>query len=652
MNKAVFSLLVFAVSPGLVHSTDPCELASTSFWVSSNVAHACELQVPFNQTRSLAVIDSALKSLSYYSLESWFIHSPNPLIPHDVNIRSLLNDVQNKTSTSGYDTDWDFNIAVTDAYNREQDGHTLYVAACTEAFTYNLPFSISTLADSPFDHTAFPTFLVNYDFPNQNRPGLEAYFESIGVHVRPYDGARILAIDGVDADRYLTELASESSIYKGLVGAYEDIQPRYNRLMSRYSADTSLGLYTQEAGRFSQRAFYPGADLVTVHLQTSSGSVSLSIPWAANFTAGVNTTASFIAKTCLLSDNNAIAARRQERRPSLRKAVTAPDSQDSVRAAAAMTSQSTLQTNYVQPNLVSFGSFVTLDIYQLEDHPNTYFRGISKTLFAGLTALKKAGVKHVVIDISGNRGGYIAAGAIALWSLWPKDLYPGFPAVYRVNDLIKRQSDVAAASNNTDSEYFFGNYRAQDYQMLTSNKQFMDPPVPQTVNGVLDAYSQPFLDDFGNGSETVTRFTSPPFSGMNYVLVSNGICASTASIFSSYLFQKHGVRSAVFGGTPNATASQFDGGVKGSEVTDLSRILFELKSAGLQNETAAPQKLPVNAVLSLNFRNAIPYLSKKDGILEYVWEEGTRKYQFTHEQYNKPQKIWEFVADEFFGKSY
>ncbi|KAJ6580829.1 hypothetical protein B0H19DRAFT_1251115 [Mycena capillaripes] len=578
-----------------------------------------------------------------------------------------------KVSSSEFQTDWAFNIAVTDAYNREQDGHTIYVAACTEAFSWNLPFSISTLAKTPFDRTAFPTFLVNYDFPNQNRPGLEAYFENIGVHVRPYDGARVLTIDGVDAGKYLTDLASRSSIYDGLVGGYESLDPRYMRLMSRYSADTTSGLFTQEVGRFGQRAFYPGADSVTVHLKTALGIESIVVPWAATFTGKGNTTASFITETCSLAPEG-VGNRQKASGPlSLRrKAVTAPDTQLPIRAAASADPQDTPQINYVQPNylpytVTSFGHSLTLDIYQLEKHPKvgvvyfeqfepsvrydaeTCFEEISETLFTGITALKKAGVKHVLIDISGNRGGYIVAGAIAIWSLWPKDLYPGFPAVHRVNDLIRRQSAAAATTNDTDSEYFYGNYRSKKYTPLTSNEQFMDPPVPQSINGLADACSHPFLNDFGNSSAALTNFTVPPFTANDYVIVSNGICASTCSIFSSYLFQKHDIRSAVFGGTPNSTASQFDGGIKGSEVTDLDRVVFELENAGLKNDTAAPQPFPISASLSLNFRNALPYIHKQDRIVEYVWEQGTKKYQFTREQYNSPQKIWEFVAGEFFG---
>ncbi|KAJ7143957.1 hypothetical protein C8R44DRAFT_846051 [Mycena epipterygia] len=673
------SLLILAAAAGLAQaksSSDPCTVASASTWVSSKIAHACELNVPFNKTRSLAVVDSNIKALPWYSLETWFQHSPNPLIPHDVNISSLLRAVQHKASTSGYPTDWDFNIAVTDAWNREADGHTLFSADCTESFSYNLPFSIATLASTPTSPTAYPTFLVNYDFPNQGRTGLETYFESLNVHVRPYDGARILAINGQDASAFLVALASQSSIYDGLVGAYETLNPRYMRLMSRYSADTTSGVFTQEVGRFGQRAFYPGADSVSLLLELPKGGLkALSVPWAATFLGSGNTTASFIAETCLLpaavESKRAVVERRADDIPARitrKKGVVRPDNQGPIRTAA---SEAKLAStgNSVQPNLTSFGHITTLDVYQLAAHPHvgvlyfeqfepsdgtdftTYINGISATLYSGLNALKAAGVKHVLIDNSGNRGGYIFAGAVALWSLFPTDLYPGFPAVFRDTDITRREAAAAAASQDQNSEYYYGFYRDLEYNLLTNSSQFMDPAVPQTVNGIKDAYSQPFFDDFGAVAD-VTNFTAPAFNAtMDFVIVANSICASTCSIFSSYLFQKHGVRSAVFGGTPSAKTSQFDGGVKGSEVTDFSSVLSELQLAGMDQEDASPKAFPVQASLSMNFRNAIPYVEKEDGILEYVWEQGTKKYQFTEGMFNKPQEVWEFVAGEFFGNA-
>lgn len=256
---------------------------------------------------------------------------------------------------------------------------------------------------------------------------------------------------------------------------------------------------------------------------------------------------------------------------------------------------------------------------------NEYVTGVSNALYTGLTALKAAGVKHLLIDQSGNRGGYIFAGAVALWSLWPNDLYPGFPAVLRDLDLARRESDREAAAKNYNSEYFYGNYRDLNYQLLTSNSQFMDPPVPQVVNGVADAYSKQFFDDFGDSSANVTKFTSPPFAGSDIVMVANSICASTCSVFSSYLYQKHGVRSAVFGPPSGAIVGQFDGGVKGSEVTSYAEMLYELGQANLTADPAAIQPLPIQLGFTMNFRNAIPYTDKQDGILEYVYEPDTRK---------------------------
>lgn len=212
-----------------------------------------------------------------------------------------------------------------------------------------------------------------------------------------------------------------------------------------------------------------------------------------------------------------------------------------------------------------------------------------------------------------------------MWSFWPKDLYPGFPAVLRELNIQYRESLIAANTSNYNSDYFYGNYRDLNYNLFTNNSQIFDPPQEQTVNGVADYYSQKFFDDFGANSSVVTNFTSPPFKAKDIVLVSNSICASTCSIFSSYLFQKHGVRSAVFGGLPNQTLAdaQFDGGVKGSEILSLEGVLEDLDTVGLQNDPAAPQPLPVEASFSVNFRNAIPYIDKKEKILEFVFEEPT-----------------------------
>jgi hypothetical protein len=132
--------------------------------------------------------------------------------------------------------------------------------------------------------------------------------------------------------------------------------------------DTASGAFTQEVGRFGQRAFYPGADSVTVLLQTPKGPKSLTVPWAATFIGSGNTTASFIAETCALPTDATMQSKRtvekrvQKRevdipaRVTRKKGVVRPDNQGPVRAEAQQVKSLAAPTNYAQPNRASSAS--------------------------------------------------------------------------------------------------------------------------------------------------------------------------------------------------------------------------------------------------------------------------------------------------------
>lgn len=375
--------------------------ATSTKWVSAQAAHACELNVPYNKTRSQFVIDNTIKAVPFYTLENWFLKSPDPLIPHNVDVSALLSGIQSKTSGSGYKTDWDFNTAVTDAFNREQDGHTEWESACTTSFSWNHPFSVASWANTPFDPVSHPHVIVNYDLPLQGRSGLEAYYQSLGLDLRAYDGLQILSINSQDANTYLTNLAQVSSIYDGLFGAYENLEPRYLRLVSRYSADTVSGAYTQEIGKFASRAYYPGTTSIKFVLAGSRGPINVEVPWAATFIGAGSDTPSFIANNCLVppvstNDNTgqALPSLADQHAITEKVAVIAPDSgwrawspPNSLKSIPGQFMQSLSRPprfgspgfghnnggsgagQTVTPDLTSFGTKVdTIDIYQLKQH--------------------------------------------------------------------------------------------------------------------------------------------------------------------------------------------------------------------------------------------------------------------------------------------
>lgn len=200
----------------------------------------------------------------------------------------------------------------------------------------------------------------------------------LGFNARKYDGFRILQINGQDASQYLINLAQNSSVYNGLFGSYEAVEPRYMRLMSRYSADTVSGDYTFEVGRWGMRAYYPGADSVTLTLQNNKGNpVTITVPWAAHFVGSGTDTPSYIANSCLaptgsdgVSVDIAVKPSAGKYNPKTRVGIVDPDSQDAMREIAADFAKKNGSSNYVRPNLVSYGSkVVTIDIYKLKKHP-------------------------------------------------------------------------------------------------------------------------------------------------------------------------------------------------------------------------------------------------------------------------------------------
>ncbi|KAJ7853154.1 hypothetical protein B0H14DRAFT_3450379 [Mycena olivaceomarginata] len=174
--------------------------------------------------------------------------------------------------------------------------------------------------------------------------------------------------------------------------------------------DTMSGVFTQEVRRFGP--CHPGADSAKVTLQTSEGYKTLTVSWAATFISSGNTTASFIAETP--------SRPTPASRASVRWKATRMRSPGASRARRALFTATTRQT---LPTLRAMSS-------PTEPSDGTdfmpYVNRISSTLFTGLTKLKEAGVKYVLIDNSGNRSGYIYAGAVALWSLIPNDMYPAF----------------------------------------------------------------------------------------------------------------------------------------------------------------------------------------------------------------------------------
>lgn len=120
----------------------------------------------------------------------------------------------------------------------------------------------------------------------------------------------------------------------------------------------------------------PGEDSVSLVLQNKAGkSFSITVPWAAHGLSTGNTTASFIANSCALPVRAAGVAtvsnvKSPERNVTTKMAFVDPDNQNEMRDIANVYAKANRSSNYVKPNLQSYGPKVaTIDIYRLKKHP-------------------------------------------------------------------------------------------------------------------------------------------------------------------------------------------------------------------------------------------------------------------------------------------
>jgi hypothetical protein len=140
----------------------------------------------------------------------------------------------------------------------------------------------------------------------------------------------------------------------------------------------------------------------------------------------------------------------------------------------------------------------------------------------------------------------------------------------------------------------------------------------------------------------------------NIVLVTDGYCASTCSIFAELMTQQGGVKTIAFGGRSNANKIQAVGGVKGANVFQWGYIQQYATQAITLNNTiqdSALKEYYSGKAISrayangINVRDAVR-LNDDSGIaLQFKYEEADCRLYYTPEMTVNAAAIWKAAAD-------
>ena len=312
------------------------------------------------------------------------------------------------------------------------------------------------------------------------------------------------------------------------------------------------------------------------------------------------------------------------------------------------------------------------------------FQAVVENFFA---EAKAAGKTKLVIDVSANGGGYILQGYDTFRQLFPKIEQDGFTRfrhtkalrlmAEQISSLIPANYDPNTAPEDIINFYeSVPNYR---YDLNLQNKHFKSVadkfgPVEYNHDLFTNIIRWDLNDPLTTSNATwgmgmdITGYRSrqnftQPFKKEDIILLYDGYCASTCTLFSEFMRLQAGVKSISIGGRPTKQPMQTLGGTKGSNNYGYSYINY-LAQLTLSTGTPAQQtsakwqplrdltELPLDRSTdtSLNVRDNILRPNLKDGVpAQFIYEAADCRLFYEPKMISDISVTWNTAADAAWG---
>lgn len=476
----------------------------------------------------------------------------------------------------------------------------------------------------------------------------------------------VTEINGEDAATYVANYAYTASFN-------QDADAAYNTMFFEKAfvgGGTGTG-YFHTGGRI--RYIYPGDNTTFTFANGSTLALENVGRVKADFT-GVTDGTSFYKKFCIPASGAADAA-AAEAAEDFVPDVLVPGYPSPV----VITNDSIVSGYYL--NGEGYEDVAVIALLAFESESPLEFQQVAQQFFADAV---RDGKKKLVIDLSANGGGYILQGYDLFRQLFP-DIVQDGNSRWRENPTFLAISEIyskVAASFNaqTSSDFVISeaentfNYR---YDLNISNEHFLtfeDKFAPHVFKG--DNYTNlmrwdlndPLTtsnDTWGLGTD-ITGYRSranftQPFEAENIIMLLDGYCASTCTLFTEFMRTQAGIKSIAMGGRPQAGPIQGVGGIKGAEILSWNNIYATAQQA-LLNATAE-QAAILNTLSPLPFSRAVSTgINVRDNILpdnvndglpaQFVYEAADCRLYYTEPMITDVTALWKGAADAAFnGKS-
>ncbi|KAE8380377.1 hypothetical protein BDV26DRAFT_290461 [Aspergillus bertholletiae] len=659
---ALTGALSVAAAPSLLaRSEEPCANISSLYQqaVKSNVAepilldgglaHECLQSMPFDAQKGAKFVSELIKYLQFQSTIELLENPSTGYLSSPTDLLGGMEEVLAKAKENQFTSHYEFENAILRVMDSANDGH-LSAFFCSNTIFYFKNY--------------VPLISVSSD--GVQLPQLYTLEDARVVQRHPKIISPIVKINGHNAVSYLNQYAA-SDLFQDPDARYNHLFPSYSRYISQQGWDGTWS---------SNRGLWPG--YATQNLTFANGT-----------SLEVSTLAQVVPEDFDYSNGSAL----WKDKCLLQAKSSSDDTADSLIKRSDIVGNEA-PTMYPKP--VMRDEYNTISGYFLEDEDDiaallvpsfeTADHEGDPLAFANHATefVKKAidaGKKKLVIDVSGNSGGDIASGYDLFRVFFPEaKVYTA--ARIRAHESVNLIGEVLASLTKDTDKY--GAQGIALYGLVSPNQTYYfqsweEYYGPQQVHGAnLSHIAANFDFDVLSSWESPIRGYGPfklndtaiPFAPEDILIVTDGYCTSTCTIFTELMTHIGGVKTLAFGGRPQNGPMQAMGGSKGSQAASSLLIDEWVKGAKSLVEKSAQagkplltleQRKALNASapavgelpfklrsLSVNWKNS--YLRDNPDIpAQFLYEPADCRLFYTFENYKSPATIWTAAARAWWG---
>ncbi|KAI9050054.1 hypothetical protein LZ554_006199 [Drepanopeziza brunnea f. sp. 'monogermtubi'] len=638
--------------------------------IPGELAINCLRSVPLNSEQALAVTNALMPYVEFQSDLSYKAAPPAGFPYPAIDLVGQVNRIASSIQNNTYPNEHAWQTDMFSTFMAAKDGHFRFAGDLIVRpvrFTRNV-----SLVSVSMDGTSMPQIYLTDDILAMNT-------NTTGAAPSP-----VTQINGQDAVEFMNAEANK--------GFQQDPDAAYNTVMYNPALDFTPGLSVRGffAGDGRYGFYYPGPNttLAFANGMTKTYQTQALVP--GNFsgvTDGATAFQKFCAPPVATAPQASPAPANQALAPMFRAGFRAGDpTNNNVRLKgypiAQVSSSDGQISGYYLPNsdvgVIAMNSF----------EPNTpaEFQAVMQTMLA---EMKRDGKTKLVVDLQGNGGGIVVNGFDAFRQLFPtnqdqvlarqrygptyatltqtvSDQFANFTVKGSMDftrvSLFQSAFDVGFDLNqnrtafSSRAEKFGPNPINGDQFSGLQQNNFEDP------NFTSDETTGAGMDITGYGARK--NFTQP-FPAANIVMLYDGTCASTCTLFSEMMRNQGGVKSVALGGRPGTSQIQAIGGVKGAQSLSFNPLYtdaqFFLQPAGTPNAMAtSAQKTVLQRLTNLpqsrsldngiNFSDHILAANVQDGVpAQFVREDADCRLFYTPAMMQNVTAMWQAAADAAFN---